>query len=204
MDVIFVVYILSMAITIVLQAAMHWPSHKAVTPPDEDSTDEFLWDEEPELDDDAIPPGSMIELGLVAGTGRGRKEWMDFIGASIANCTDPDTKFTEVADWLDELLFSVWEGVEPRIDLTKVDENIATAKQLAVILTLWTARIMRAKAYDARRPLKDRERFLVRLEEFAKQLSECVCDESMDPTYFPDQEWQSPYNPEVQKLKEQT
>ena len=156
---------------------------------DQDSTDELS------ISADVDESNSLVGRYLTASTSVGRKTWMDYIGYAIYHNTGDSSRTTDVYGWMTELVDEVCGEVRQRIDLTKADENIAVARTMAVILALWTARILRAKAYDVRRTLEDRKQLLEKLREFSTMLNECLIDESMDPVYFSAQDWRSPYDP---------
>jgi hypothetical protein len=133
-------------------------------------------------------------------TGRGLKEWLDFIGEDIGKRSKPlkgsnGLWTTDVDLWLSDLARELWKTVPSRHDLNCKDENIICARLMALILAAWSCRIIRAKAYDPRRPVAARRKALGKLGDHCKALLECVADESMDCILFPSQEWDSPFSP---------
>lgn len=141
----------------------------------------------------------MVEALLFDMTGDGCQYWMDLIGSLIVKHTKPSDNplhgSTESNLWLRDLSDELWSRIPSRHDLTKLDENIICSSLLSLILTLWSCRIKRAKAYDPRRPVEIRKRMLKRANEFHAALLACMTDESHDHEYFPKQEWDPPFAP---------
>lgn len=126
------------------------------------------------------------------------KHWLDLIGTLIVENSKPLKGFPKLstsntAGWLVAFTKVISKEVEKRTP-THYDENIAVAKVLSVLLTLWVYRISRAKAYDPRRPIKVRKQAIDRTSQYALLLMQIVTDESVDPVYFPVQEWDPPYS----------
>ena len=134
---------------------------------------------------------NVLETILQKGTGKGSQYWMDWIGNTILSYTD-DKRTTQSNLWLHDLADEVFAEVKERFDLIQVDENIITSTLASLILTLWSCRVRRAKAYDPRRPLDARKTMMEGLLQYHASLLECMVDESKDAEYFPAQEWQPP------------
>lgn len=96
-----------------------------------------------------------------------------------------------VAEVLESAPLSSWQtGVPP------YDGNMRAAAILGYVLSLWFARIARAKLYDPNRPLGNalpiyKSRYLA----WCHALAAALFDESEDSTYFPGQKWQYPFAP---------
>ena len=140
-----------------------------------------------------------IENALRNGTGEGCQFWMDFIGNSIAmHSTHPEGAVhgdTQSNLWLRDLANTLWERIPLHHDLTVVDENIISAHLMSLILTLWTCRIIKAKACDKRRPVHLRQQAMRKGLLCHQQLVQCISDESRDHEFFPAQEWELPFPP---------
>jgi hypothetical protein len=144
-----------------------------------------------------------VDIELRHMTGKDSVYWLNFIGESIGNRTD-SLRSTNVALWLNDLSVHLWDRIRsnPVHNFEVIDENILCARALAIIFTLWSCRIIRAKAYDKRRSVQSRQGMLRKLTSHASILMECMIDEELDPIYFPKQEWDSPFAPEkIQDLK---
>lgn len=141
----------------------------------------------------------MIEDILIKGTGEGCKFWCDYIGNLIPKYSKPTDNplhgFTESNLWVRDLADEIWKRVQERYDLTRLDENIITSKLLTLILGLWSCRIIRAKAYDPRRPVEIRQGMMKKLLEYHHALLDCISDESNDHVFFPSQGWDAPFAP---------
>lgn len=140
---------------------------------------------------------SLLDDLLIKATGEGARYWMDFVGKAIFDCTDQFTRGSRPAVWLAVLSAEVWDRIRTRHDWKVMDENIVCSKALSLILALWSCRVVRAKAYDNRRPLEARKGMLDRLTEFCMALTRCMVDESRDHVYFPAQDWSPPFPPLV-------
>ena len=132
-------------------------------------------------------------------TGRGANYWLDYIGICARKTAKRIKRgrfkgglTCEPQLWLPELTRAVWRSMVRKVP-EEVDGNIVCAKIMSLILTLWTCRIIKAKAYDARRPLKVRKMMMVKLTQYHRDLIDCVSDESQDQSYFPKQEWDLPF-----------
>ncbi len=142
----------------------------------------------------------MLEVDqlLISGTGFNCGWWMNFIGQRIVVHSGPsdkgDYQTTDSSLWLCDVINELWKEVPKRYDLTKVDENIVCAKLLSIILTLWTSRIVRAKAHDPRRKGDDRRAMLLRQKDYVSAIAQCLTDQSHDHLFFPDQEWEDPFS----------
>ena len=144
---------------------------------------------------------SNINKILKSATGKNAVWWMNFIGTEISKCAKPieGTDGLQTCNpivWVSVVVKELWKELLPRIP-GPADENIAHARVLSLILTLWTCRIIRAKSYDPRRDPKDRKRIMKRGELYHHALLECIADESNDSKYFPAQEWDYPFSRKV-------
>ena len=75
------------------------------------------------------------------------------------------------------------------------DGNMRMACILSYILALWYLRLHRAKAYDPRRPVRHRQAAYFNRLDYANALFLAITDESLDPTLFPGQRWEAPFDP---------
>ncbi len=134
---------------------------------------------------------------LTDGTGYDAHWWMCLIGKYIGKHSRPSENplhgFTESNLWLRDLADEIWTNVKLHHDLTKIDENILCSKLMSLILTVWTCRIIRAKAYDPRRPIALRRIMLERANKYHHALLDCMVDESDDQLFCPEQDWETPY-----------
>ena len=142
---------------------------------------------------------SIVDRELISETGWGSQEWMDFIGNQIGKRSKPirgskGLQTTDASLWVGDLADELWKRISERDDWSARDENIVCAKLLSLIFSLWACRIIRAKAYDPRRPVKQRRRALRKLVQYHHALLECMVDESKDSEFFPAQEWDSPFS----------
>jgi hypothetical protein len=78
---------------------------------------------------------------------------------------------------------------------TPHDGNMFIAAVLSAILGLWFARLQRAKSFDPVRPVTLRRQAYQGWLNYARFMQDALIDESADPSYFPKQRWQSPYDP---------
>ena len=108
---------------------------------------------------------------------------------------DPNHSETDSGAMLRELSDYVWSAILATVDLKTTDENMSSAQAMSLVLTLWTCRIRRAKAYDPRRPVELRKKAMERLSLYHHSLLECMMNEANDANYFPGQEWDCPYSP---------
>ena len=77
----------------------------------------------------------------------------------------------------------------------RYDGNMRMAAILSYVLALWYLRIHRAKSYDPRRPVNARQQAYYTRLDYANALFFAIEDESLDPTCFPGQKWESPFDP---------
>lgn len=141
-----------------------------------------------------------VEQTIKKWTGKSSRYWLDFIG-NTAKKTAKKIKrgpwkgglTCEPQLWMPALVKSVWNTMKKKVP-PAMDGNISCSRVVSLILTLWTSRIIRAKAYDCRRELKARKRMMRVLVDYHGNLMDCVSDESRDGSYFPSQEWESPYH----------
>lgn len=75
------------------------------------------------------------------------------------------------------------------------DGNMRIACILSYVLALWVLRLSRAKSYDPRRPVRLRQGAYWNRLGYAQALFMAITDESLDPTLFPGQNWESPWDP---------
>ncbi len=127
--------------------------------------------------------------------------WMNNIGEAIGRSAKPikghpGLSTCDPGDWLDEIIKELSKRVTDLLDESR-DENIAVAWVLGTLLMLWSVRIIRAKSYDLRRPVKQRREMMGRFKQTAELLAEILADESMDAKYFPGQTWDPPFSPDA-------
>lgn len=141
----------------------------------------------------------MIDKLIEDGTGETCQFWMDFIGNMIQKHTKPSDNplhgFTESDQWLIELSQELWKRVQPRHDLTKMDENIICSSLMGLILVQWSCRVRRAKSYDPRRPVEIRKGMMKRFLDYQHALMDAMMNEENDHNFFPKQEWDPPFVP---------
>jgi len=105
----------------------------------------------------------------------------------------PAGKMDLAHDWLADLAKKLLSFV----NLSSGDGNIARARVLSLIVTLWTCRVIRAKCHNTHYPKKDRKKSLVgNYQSYLAALQECIIDDSQDHLYFPHVgDWDSPFLP---------
>lgn len=134
-------------------------------------------------------------------TGKDGVYWLHRLGTLIGKHSKPiraDKRLatTNVLGWVSALTKEVMLQIKKTKKLAlEMDENIYHSRCLSVIFTLWTARIIRAKCYDQRRPIRQRRRSLGKGgSRYLAAVASCLMDESLDPTLFPAQEWDNPFS----------
>ena len=75
------------------------------------------------------------------------------------------------------------------------DGNMRMASILSYVLALWVLRLIRAKSYDPRRPVRLRQAAYFHRLGYANALFLAITDESLDPKMFPGQRWETPFDP---------
>ena len=75
------------------------------------------------------------------------------------------------------------------------DGNMRIACILSYVLALWYLRLHRAKSYDPRRPVRLRRAAYWNRLGYAQAMFMAITDESLDPTLFPGQKWETPFDP---------
>lgn len=75
------------------------------------------------------------------------------------------------------------------------DGNMRMACILSYVLALWYLRLHRAKAYDPRRPVRNRQAAYFGRLNYANALFLAITDESLDQKLFPGQRWETPFDP---------
>jgi hypothetical protein len=155
-----------------------------------------------------------IDKLLIERTGEPSLYWLNRIGTLIGKHSKAirgtkGLESTEVHKWVAELGREVSRRVRLRSAPTQ-DENLGVSLVLGLILSLFGIRIVRAKCYDPRRPVRVRRQVLNKsLLRYQTALLEVLVDESQDAKYFPKQEWDSPnsptarYEPDEMELKRQ-
>lgn len=138
-------------------------------------------------------PSFIIEM-----TGKPHAYWMKRIDQLIRKYIPTEQRgdihpTCDVERWIGELTKEL-ATYAPKIPH---DENMFRTAVLAQILTLWFLRVQRAKCYDPRRPVKLRQRAFARWRLFAVSLMALVADETEDPQFFPEQEWDFPFSPQA-------
>lgn len=155
---------------------------------------------------------SEVNKILLRLTGKRLQHWYSRIGVLIGDASKPigssGLESTDTEKWIGKLAVEIGRAVDVTLPVTH-DENIAAARCMTLILGLWSTRIIRAKAYDPRRPLKARRAMMLSFAQQQRALLECVADESEDPRLFPAQSWDNPlakdasYTPDELELKRQ-
>lgn len=140
-----------------------------------------------------------IDKWLLKTTGKDSEYWLDFIGHAIVKRSHPirgakGLQNTKSDLWMGDLATALFKAARPKM-LQLADENISLSRIMGLVLSLWSCRVIRAKAYDPRRNPKHRRMALERLVQYGRLLTDCLTDESLDAVYFPSQEWDSPYSP---------
>lgn len=118
---------------------------------------------------------------------------MKWCGEAVARHTPAGTRETDTAAFLKELIDKVWAEVPQKYDLAVMDENLVTARLVSLILTFWGARVSYGKCHDPKRPRKDRQAMYDRWLAYQFASFECFADGSLDPEFFPNQEWEFPF-----------
>ena len=133
---------------------------------------------------------------LQALTGKAGPWWIDrvqtLIGKHSRRTKDPKHDRTDPRKWLGDLTQEVVRRAPKR---GRYDENMRTACILAMVLSLWYTRVHRAKIYDPRRPVELRKQAYFTRQVFTEAMFHIMTDESQDPTYFPGQQWETPFHP---------
>lgn len=137
-----------------------------------------------------------LDKFLKAWTGRDSRFWMNYIGQVISRNVKSIKGYNlqsgDPRKWMTEVVLKVGLCTIARCQ-PEADENLAAARVVSLILTLWFYRVARAKCYDPRRPVKGRRESLKRLVEYNHLLADCLVDESRDGEFFPEQEWDMPF-----------
>jgi hypothetical protein len=137
---------------------------------------------------------------LLAETGRTSQFWIGLIQNLIQEFSevvdDPKHPETDVEAWISTLTKKL---VDVLPEDKNYDENIRVARELGLLLVLWSVRISRAKAYDPNRPAELRLRALAGLRNYVAALQDAIHDETMDDLYFNGQDWNPPYGPSVRE-----
>ena len=125
-------------------------------------------------------------------TGKTDRWWLKRVGDLIAANSNHVTRVSDVAAW-SKLL------VEEVVERTEVppgsDGNMLHASVLGYLLTKWFVRLVRAKSYDPRRPVKVRRLMMRRLAGYCQEVTGFMVDESEDCVHFPKQKWDPPFAP---------
>lgn len=74
------------------------------------------------------------------------------------------------------------------------DGNMRMACVLSYVLALWVLRLIRAKSYDPRRPVRLRQAAHWSRLGYAQALFVAITDESLDVALFPGQNWETPFS----------
>lgn len=141
----------------------------------------------------------VMESYLRAWTRKGTRAWMSRIEelivlASKPHELDPECLTSDPVEWIHKLTKEVWEGTRGKLS-AQSDENLMASRLVGLILVLWYSRVHRAKCHDPRRKPVDRRKGMLSLNKFRHMVFDCLTDESRDHTFFPDQEWDSPFPP---------
>lgn len=128
-------------------------------------------------------------------TGKTDRWWLKRIGDLISENSNHETRVTDVRAWSGHLLYEVVGAIESVKIPKGRDENMIHASVLSCILMKWFVRLVRAKSYDGRRPLKHRKAMMKRLNAFCREVVGFMTDESEDHLHFPAQKWDPPFVP---------
>lgn len=143
-----------------------------------------------------------VDAELRRSTGQDSRYWLNRVGALIGEASrpisgeaSPHLQTTDPAVWIARLSEEVWKASLPRITQAGLDPNMAAAASLSLILGLFYARIVRAKAHDRRRPIDQRRYAMLRFTEYAQLLTVMMTSNERDHEYFPSQGWDDPWLP---------
>lgn len=146
-------------------------------------------------------------------TGKDSRYWLRRIGILISKYSfwdEEEIKEAKAAkrplhmsvtyDWVKDLMDEVIERSIKGLD-SKFDGNMRFASVASFILMKWVIRLIRAKAYDPRRRLKDRKMAMLFFNRFCMGVMEFMTNESEDHKHFPDQKWDPPFSPNAKNGK---
>ena len=139
-------------------------------------------------------------------TGRTESYWMRRIGTLIGKHSKGKVSVkykgrvcvhgtVEVLDWFADLSREVERAVVKYLPSNKYDENMAFAAAMSFILMRWFVSLVRAKAYDGRRPVKGRQKMMNARMRFCIEVVRFMVDESRDHLDYPAQKWDPPFSP---------
>lgn len=143
-------------------------------------------------------------------TGKDRQWWVAKVQALITKNSKPTkdpwhgTTNTEkmVQDLMKEIKKTYGHDFQAKtgsrisaMETRRFDENMRMASVLGYVLTLFYARLHRAKAYDPRRPVKLRQVAYQQRHLWSIAMFRAMTDESEDQDHFPGQKWESPFDP---------
>ena len=131
-------------------------------------------------------------------TGKSFFYWSNRIGILISKHAykgkDPIHSEVDIEDWMGDLSKELEKRMGPS---GRYDGNMRYASALGMILTGWFVRLIRAKCYDPRRPVKIRRQMMNRRTAYLQELMKLIVDESQDPKMFPKQKWDVPHSKEA-------
>ena len=141
----------------------------------------------------------MVHEWLTQYTGNDGHFWMQRIQTRIAKHTeptdDPHHGKTATAAAFHEVMTEIMLALDTRFPVTgePYDENMRMAACVSVLTTLWYSRIQLAKVSDPNRPVQIRQQAYRRWLAYQHALVHAQLDMSDDASYFPDQQWESPF-----------
>lgn len=147
---------------------------------------------------------------LKARTGKDDKYWLNRIGVLIGKYSRPGKVSdgtggihdeTDLGKWVADLSKEVESRIEKTVDMSHTDGNLAFAAVMGYLLVKWYVRIARAKSYDPRRRVKDRQKALKFMSYYCQELVGIMTDQSRDAEFFPSQLWDDPFSPKAKDGK---
>jgi hypothetical protein len=136
---------------------------------------------------------------LLNTTGHSNSWWVAQIQQLIAKHShasqDPNHDATDADGWTRELTQIVLANLPPG---GQYDGNMRVAAVLTHVLLLWSVSLQRAKYSDPRRPVAIRMAAARSLLERQHAIFDILTDYSEDSTYYPGQDFRSPFLPEIE------
>lgn len=128
-------------------------------------------------------------------TDHDRAWWMARVERTIRKHTkptkDPNHGETDTRAVLKSLTDDVWKC---RPASGEYDGNLWAFSTLGYVVSLWYARCHRAKVMDPIRPVKLRRNADARRLDWVMGMMAILVDDTRDPTYFPNQDWDYPWS----------
>ena len=143
------------------------------------------------------PAASPRDFTLLYYTGHDSAYWVEWIQRRIARYfeAEPDNPHPECdpGEWLGDLVEEVMQSRIVRYG----DENIQMSLVLATILSTWSLRLARTKAYDPRRPIALRQLALQSFTHSQQTLFDAITNERRDAEFFTLPRWDFPHDPKA-------